>query len=81
MSDLPLVAPESAESSAGHRELTEAQVLLKRMVLVSLTSPNTRRNYALTLDELFAFSAGRSLTRALLQEWKASMVALASFLA
>ena len=77
MSDLLLVAPESAENAAGHRELTEAQVLLKQMVLDSLTSPNTRRSYALTLDELFAFSAGRPLTRALLQEWKASMNALA----
>ena len=77
MSDLLLVAPESAESAAGHRELTEAQILLKQMVLDSLTSPNTRRSYALTLDELFAFSAGRPLTRAVLQEWKASMNALA----
>jgi hypothetical protein len=70
MSDLLLVAPESAESAAGSRELTEAQVLLKQMVLDSVTSPNTRRSYGLTLDELFAFSSGRPLTRALLQEWK-----------
>ncbi len=47
------------------------------MVLDSVTSANTRGSYALTLDELFAFSAGRPLTRALLQEWKASMDALA----
>lgn len=72
-----LAAPESTESAAGRGELTEAQVLLKQMVLDSVTSPNTRRSYSLTLDELFAFSAGRSLTRGLLQEWKASMDALA----
>jgi hypothetical protein len=36
------------------------------MVLDSVTSVNTRRSYALMLDELFAFSAGRPLTRALL---------------
>jgi hypothetical protein len=42
-----------------------------------VTSPNACRSYALTLDELFAFSAGRPLARALLQEWKASMDALA----
>jgi integrase len=77
MSDLLLVAPESTESAAGHGELTEAQVLLKQMVLYSVTSPNTRRSYARTLDEMFAFAAGRPLTRALLQEWKASMDALA----
>ncbi|MDX6459468.1 MAG: integrase/recombinase XerC [Acidobacteriaceae bacterium] len=77
MSDLLLVAPESTESAAGHGELTEAQVLLKQMVLDSVTSPNTRRSYARTLDEMFAFAAGRPLTRALLQEWKASMDALA----
>jgi integrase len=77
MNHLLLAAPESTESAAGHRELTAAQVLLKQMVLDSVTSPNTRRSYSLTLDELFAFSAGRALTRALLQEWKASMEALA----
>jgi hypothetical protein len=38
MSDLLLVAPESTESAAGHGELTEAQVLLKQMVLYSVTS-------------------------------------------
>jgi integrase len=77
MDNLLLAAPEPTESAAGQGELTEAQVLLKQMVLDSVTSPNTRRSYALTLDKLFAFSAGRALTRALLQEWKASMEALA----
>jgi integrase len=47
------------------------------MVLDSVTSPNTRRSYSLALNELFAFSAARSLSRALLQQWKASMDALA----
>jgi hypothetical protein len=37
MSDLLLVAPESTESVAGHSQLTEAQVLLKPMVLDSVT--------------------------------------------
>jgi integrase len=77
MDNLLLAAPKPAESAAGHCELTEAQVLLMQMVLDSVTSPNTRRNYSLALKELFAFSAGRSLSRALLQEWKASMDALA----
>ncbi|WP_263349688.1 tyrosine-type recombinase/integrase [Acidicapsa acidisoli] len=77
MDNLLLAAPESAQSAAGHGELTEAQVLLKQMVLDSVTSSNTRRSYSLALNELFAFSAGRPLSRALLQEWKASMDALA----
>ncbi|HMH13657.1 MAG TPA: hypothetical protein VK578_11170 [Edaphobacter sp.] len=62
MNNLLLAAPESTESAAGHGELTEAQGTAKQMVLDSVTSPNTRRSYSLTLDELFAFSAGRSLT-------------------
>jgi integrase len=77
MDSLFLAAPDSGKGSAGHGELTEAQILLKQMVLGSVTSPNTRRCYSLALNELFAFSAGRSLSRALLQEWKASMDALA----
>src|SRR5260370_17859330 len=77
MNGLLLSAPKATKSDAGTSELTEAQSLLKQMVLDSVTSPNTRRSYAKTLDELFVFSAGRPLTRALLQEWKATMDALA----
>ncbi len=47
------------------------------MVLDFVSSPHTRRNYAKALDDLFRFSAGRTLSRALLQEWKASMDTLA----
>ncbi|WP_245536221.1 tyrosine-type recombinase/integrase [Terriglobus roseus] len=59
-------------------ELTESQLLLKQMVLNSVTAVNTRRNYSKSLDDLFAFAAGRPLTRALLQEWKSSMDSLAA---
>ncbi len=45
----------------------------KRMVLDSVVSANSKRNYAQALDGLFLFSAGRSLTRALLMEWRATM--------
>jgi len=61
MDNLLLAAPDSGKGSAGHGELTEAQVLLTQMVLDSVTSPNTRRCYSLALNELFAFSAGRSV--------------------
>jgi hypothetical protein len=38
------------------------------MVLDSVPSLNSRRNYAKALDDLFALSAGRPLTRALFME-------------
>jgi integrase len=47
------------------------------MVLDSVPSPNSRRNYAKALDDLFTLSAGRPLTRALFMEYRASMEALA----
>jgi integrase len=62
--------------SAPASGLTEAQARLRGMVLDAVTSPHSRRNYAKALDDLFAFAAGRPLTRALLQEWRASMAAL-----
>src|SRR5277367_5461334 len=43
----------------------------------SVPSSNSRRNYAKALDDLFALSAGRPLTRALFMEYRASMEALA----
>jgi integrase len=46
---------------------------LKRMVLDSVVSANSKRNYAQALDGLFLFAAGRPLTRALLMEWRATM--------
>jgi integrase len=48
------------------------------MVLDTLPSLNSRRNYGKSLDDLFVFSAGRPLTRALLMEYRASMDALAA---
>jgi len=46
---------------------------LKQMVLDYVVSANSKRNYAKALDCLFAFAAGRPLTRALLIEWRATM--------
>ena len=42
--------------------LTEAQTILRRMVLESLQSIHCKRNYAKALDDLFAFSASRPLS-------------------
>jgi integrase len=56
--------------------LTQAQTILRGMVLDAVASPHSRRNYAKALDDLFAFSVGRPLSRALLMEYRATMDAL-----
>jgi integrase len=66
--------PESREGQPS--ALTPAQALLRKMVLDSVSSPHSRRNYAKALDHLFAFCASRPLSRALLMEWRAAMEAL-----
>jgi integrase len=48
------------------------------MVLESVVSPHTRRLYAKALDDLFALSAGRPLTRSLVMEYRAAMAGLSS---
>ena len=58
--------------------LVEDQQRLRRMVLDALPSPNSRRNYAKALDDLFAFLAGRPLTRELLMEYRASIESLSA---
>jgi integrase len=69
-------APDAGESQSAESGLIEAQQRLRGMVLDSVPSPNSRRNYAKSLDDLFALSAGRPLTRALFMEYRASMEAL-----
>lgn len=66
----PASAPEAPALSAG-------QIELRKMVLDSVGSPHSRRNYAKALDLLFIFSGGRPLTRALLMEYRSSMEDLA----
>jgi integrase len=70
-------APESEPPAAGTAELTPAELQLRQMVLDSVTSPHSRRNYGKALDLLFAFAASRPLTRALLLEYRTSMETLA----
>ena len=70
-------AQEPFPGQARSSELTPAQLELRQMVLASVTSPHSRRNYAKALDLLFAFAGGRPLTRALLMEYRASMDSLA----
>jgi integrase len=68
--------PDDAPTSGGG--LVEAQRRLRQIVLDTLPSPHSRRNYAKALDDLFTFSAGRPLTRALLMEYRASIEGLAA---
>ena len=46
---------------------------LKQMVLDTVISQHSKRNYANALDHLFVFAASRPLTRALLMEWRSGM--------
>jgi hypothetical protein len=45
--------------------LTPAQARLRKMVLDTVPSPHSKRNYAQALDDLFAFCASRPLSRSL----------------
>jgi integrase len=56
--------------------LTPAQARLRKMVLDSVASPHSKRNYAKALDDLFQFCASRPLSRSLLMEWRAGMESL-----
>ncbi len=53
--------------------LTQAQAKLRQMVLDSVQSVHSKRNYAKALDDLFAFCASRPLSRALLMEYRTTM--------
>jgi Phage integrase, N-terminal SAM-like domain len=46
------------------------------MVLDSVASPHSKRNYAKALDDLFGFCASRPLSRELLLEWRSTMESL-----
>jgi integrase len=63
--ELPLAEPPYA--------LTQAQAMLRQMVLDTVPSIHSKRNYAKALDDLFAFCASRPLSRALLMEYRTTM--------
>jgi site-specific recombinase XerD len=64
------VNPLSEKSSFA---LTQAQAILRQMVLDSVQSIHSKRNYAKALDDLFAFCASRPLSRALLMEYRTTI--------
>jgi integrase len=72
-----VLSPPPPESRVGEPcALTPAQARLRKMVLDSVVSPHSKRNYAKALDDLFAFCASRPLSRPLLMEWRAGMESL-----
>ena len=71
----PAAYQEGQKEGAG---LLDAQQRLRALVLSTVASPHSRRNYGKALDDLFAFSASRPLTRELLLEYRASLDALSA---
>ena len=63
--ELPLEEPPYA--------LTQAQAMLRQMVLDTVPSVHSKRNYAKALDDLFVFCASRPLSRALLMEYRTAI--------
>ena len=53
--------------------LTQAQARLRQMVLDSVQSIHSKRNYVKALDDLFTFCASRPLFRELLMEYRTTM--------
>jgi integrase len=62
----------SAEESQLNRNVAFRE--LREMVLNSVASDHSKRNYAKALDDLFAFCASRPLSRPLLMEYRSAML-------
>jgi integrase len=73
---LVLAVPSPESRAEEPLALTPAQALLRKMVLDTVPSSHSKRNYGKALDDLFQFSASRPLTRSLLMEWRAGMESL-----
>lgn len=53
--------------------LTPAQIILRQMVLDSVHSIHSKRNYGKAFDDLFVFCTSRPLSQALLMEYRTTM--------
>jgi len=62
-SGLPTLNSPDPAGQGSTPALTEAQTVLRRMVMDTVPSAHSKRNYATALDALFRFSANRPLTR------------------
>ncbi|WP_263385786.1 tyrosine-type recombinase/integrase [Granulicella arctica] len=75
--DLPGTKDPNPAGQGSAFALTPAQMILRRMVLDTVPSAHSKRNYATALDHLFRFAASQPLTRALLMAYRASIEELA----
>src|SRR5580658_5359318 len=73
MSTSRALIPSAAESQLNRNAAFQA---LREMVLNSVASKHSKRNYAKAMDEVFALCANRSqgISRALFMEYRAAMV-------
>src|ERR1700676_5262710 len=77
MTNQLVLAPVPPQSRAGEPlALTPAQARLRKLVLDTVPSPHSKRNYGKALDDLFQFCASRPLSRSLIMEWRAGMESL-----
>jgi integrase len=76
VTELVLAGPATKSREGEPYALTPAQARLRELVLDSVPSVHSKRNYAKALDDLFAFCASRPLSRALLMEWRVAMESL-----
>jgi hypothetical protein len=70
---LVLAAPPPESREEKPLALTPAQARLRKLVLDTVPSLHSKRNYGKALDDLFQFCASRPLSRSLLMEWRAGM--------
>jgi hypothetical protein len=69
--ELPL--EEAPDPLTQAQAMSQAQDVLRQMVLDTVPSVNSKRNYAKALDDLFVFCASRPLSRALLMEYRTTL--------
>ena len=75
----PVLTPPSFLDVSSDRKADDLKIAsqkLREMVLRSVASVHSQRNYAKALDELFALCANRSegISRQLLMEYRAAMI-------
>lgn len=75
MSETAIVLSPQADSSS--QSVDPRLLELRQIVVATVISLHSKRNYANALDNLFLFAAGQPLTWALLMEWRAGMEKLA----
>src|ERR1700687_2056620 len=77
MTNQLVLAPIPPASRAGEPlALTPAQARLRKLVLHTVPSAHSQRNYGNPPDDVFACCASRPLSRAVFMEWRAGLESL-----